>query len=101
MDWALWPLWGTVDAVKWAGASVNEVVVAPVMRYAGPAAIAEILWDRFVEWTPQRARDIGRIYKNGAINVAKIWKTAEGTEVLRSASAATSSLAMAVSSPAG
>lgn len=57
--------------------------------------------NRFVEQTPQRAQNVGRILKNGAINATKIIKTREGAEVFQSASAATRSLTMAISSPAG
>lgn len=101
LSWAMWPLWGTIDALKWAGASVNEVAVAPVMRFAGPSAIAGNLLTRLKAYTPQRARDLGRIAANTVRNLAGLVHTEAGGEVLKSSGLATGSLAMAVSSPAG
>ena len=101
LDWALWPLWGTIDALKWAGGTVNEVAVAPVIRLASPWGLAGSVLTTVKAFTPQRARDLARVAGNLGLNAAGLARTPAGGEVLRSSGRATGSLSMAVSSPAG
>ena len=37
IGWALSPMWMGVDALRWAGQTVNDKALAPVVRYASPA----------------------------------------------------------------
>ncbi|CAM9136197.1 unnamed protein product [Scytosiphon promiscuus] len=101
LDWALWPLWGTIDALKWAGGTVNEVAVAPVIRLASPWGLAGSILTTVKAYTPQRARDLARIAGNLGLNGAGLVATPAGGQVLRSTGRATSSLSVAISSPAG
>lgn len=101
LDWALWPLWGTIDALKWAGGTVNEVAVAPVIRLASPWGLAGSLLTTIKAYTPQRARDLARIAGNFGLNAAGVVAAPAGGKALHSAGRATSSFSMAVSSPAG
>lgn len=101
LDWALSPVRGVIGAVRWAGASVNDVAVAPVMRLASPWGLAGTLLTTLKAYTPQRARDLARIVGNGLLNFAGLARTPAGSEVIRSAGHAAGSLSMAVSSPAG
>ena len=101
LDWALWPLWGTIDALKWAGGTVNEVAVAPVVRLASPWALLESTVTKVAALTPQRARDLARVIGNLGINAARLIQTSAGGAVWRSCTRATGSFSMAVSSPAG
>ncbi|CAN0080441.1 unnamed protein product, partial [Hapterophycus canaliculatus] len=101
LDWALWPLWGTINALKWAGGTVNEVAVAPVIRLASPWGLAGSILTTIKAYTPQRARDLARIAGNFGLNAAGLLAAPAGGKVLRSTGRATSSLSMAVSSPAG
>ena len=101
LDWALWPVWGTIDALKWAGGTVNEVAVAPVIRMASPWGLAGSALTTVKAFTPQRARDLARVAGNLGLNAAGLARTPAGGEVLRSTGRATGSLSMAVSSPAG
>ncbi|CAM9723329.1 unnamed protein product [Ectocarpus sp. 6 AP-2014] len=101
LDWALWPLWGTIDALKWAGGTVNEVAVAPVIRMASPWGLAGSVLTTVKAFTPQRARDLARVVGNFGLNAAGLVQTLAGVELLRSSGRATGSLSTAVSSPAG
>lgn len=101
LDWALWPVWGTIDALKWAGGTVNEVAVAPVIRMASPWGLAGSMLTAVKAFTPQRARDLARVAGNFGLNAAGLVNTPAGGEVLRSSGQAAGSLSMAVSSPAG
>ncbi|CAN0410875.1 unnamed protein product [Ectocarpus sp. 12 AP-2014] len=101
LDWALWPLWGTIDALKWAGGTVNEVAVAPVIRMASPWGLAGSVLTTVKAFTPQRARDLARVVGNLGLNSAGLVQTPAGVELLRSSGRATGSLSTAVSSPAG
>ncbi|CAM9226172.1 unnamed protein product, partial [Ectocarpus fasciculatus] len=101
LDWALWPLWGTIDALKWAGGTVNEVAVAPVIRMASPWGLAGSVLTTVKAFTPQRARDLARVVGNFGLNAAGLVQTPAGVELLRSSGRATGSLSTAVSSPAG
>lgn len=101
LDWALWPLWGTIDALKWAGGTVNEVAVAPVIRMASPWGLAGSVLTTVKAFTPQRARDLARVVGNFGLNAAGLVQTPAGVELFRSSGRATGSLSTAVSSPAG
>lgn len=101
LDWALWPVWGTIDALKWAGGTVNEVAVAPVIRMASPWGLAGSVLTAVKAFTPQRARDLARVAGNFGLNAAGLVSTPAGGEVLRSTGRAAGSLSMAISSPAG
>ncbi|CAB1117670.1 unnamed protein product [Ectocarpus sp. CCAP 1310/34] len=101
LDWALWPLWGTIDALKWAGGTVNEVAVAPVIRMASPWGLVGSVLTTVKAFTPQRARDLARVVGNFGLNAAGLVQTPAGVELLRSSGRATGSLSTAVSSPAG
>lgn len=101
LEWALTPVRSVIDAVKWAGASVNDVAVAPVMRLASPSALAGSLLTTLKAYTPQRARDLARVVGNVLVNFAGLARTPAGLELLGSAGRAAGSLSKAVSSPAG
>ncbi len=101
INWALWPLWGTIDALKWAGGTVNEVAVAPVIRMASPWGLAGSMLTTVKAFTPQRARDLARVAGNLGLNAAGLARTPAGGELLRSTGRATGSLSVAASSPAG
>jgi hypothetical protein len=45
LGWALQPVWMGLDALKWAGQTVNDKAVAPVVRYASPMGWASYLFD--------------------------------------------------------
>lgn len=101
LDWALWPLWGTIDALKWAGGTVNDVAVAPVMRLANPWGLAGSILTTAKAFTPQRARDLARVVGNGALNAVGLVRSPAGGELLQSSGQAVESFSMAMSSPAG
>lgn len=101
LEWALWPVLGTIDALKWAGGTVNDVAVLPVMRMASPWALAGSALTAVKAFTPQRARDLARVAGNLGLNAAGLAHTPAGGELLRSGGQAAGSLSMAVSSPAG
>lgn len=101
IDWALWPLWGTIDALKWAGGTVTEVAVAPVVRLASPWGLAGSMLTKAKAFTPQRARDLARVAGNGIVNTIGLVRTPAGGALLQASGRATGSLSMAVSTPAG
>ena len=101
MDWALWPLWGTIDALKWAGGTVNDVAVAPVLRLANPWGLAGSMLSTVQAFTPQRARDLARVVGNGMLNAGGLARTQAGAAFLRAGGRAAGSLDLVVSSPAG
>lgn len=101
LEWALTPVRSVIGAVKWAGASVNDVAVAPVMRLASPSALAGSLLTTLKAYTPQRARDLARVVGNVLVNFAGLARTPAGLELLGSTGRAAGSLSKAASSPAG
>lgn len=101
VDWAMWPLWTTIDALKWAGGTVNEVAVAPVIRLASPWGLGGSILTTAKAITPQRARDLARVVGNGLLNAAGLARTPAGGAFLQTSGRAAGSLSMAVSSPAG
>lgn len=101
LDWALLPLWVTIDALKWAGGTVNEVAVAPVVRLASPWGLAGSMVATIKGFTPQRARDVARVVGNGVMNAAGLVRTPRGEVLLNTGGRAVRSLSVAVSSPAG
>ena len=101
LDWALWPVWGTIDALKWAGGTVNEVAVAPVIRLASPLGLIESTLTAVASLTPQRARDLARVVGNFGVNAAGLAQTTAGGALWRSWGQAVGSFSMAASSPAG
>lgn len=100
LDWALWPLWSTIDALKWAGGTVNEVAVAPVIRLASPWGLAGSMLTTVKAFTPQRARDLARVVGNGVLNFVGLARTPAGGALLQSSGKAAGSFRKAVSSPA-
>ncbi|KAG5191076.1 hypothetical protein JKP88DRAFT_297164 [Tribonema minus] len=117
LGWALSPMWMTIDALKWAGQTVTDKAVAPVVRYASPAGWAAYIFDAVKNLTPQRACDLARIFGNATFNAVGLLHTPSGRQVtacLRAAASFTragrtraaaarvvDALATTVSAPAG
>lgn len=101
LSWALAPIWSVLGAVRWAGASVNDVAVAPFIRLTSPWGLAGSLLTALKAYTPQRARDLSRVMGNVVLNFAGLVRTRAGSKLIRSTGRAAGSLSTAVSSPAG
>ncbi|CAM9468303.1 unnamed protein product, partial [Chrysoparadoxa australica] len=80
VGWALAPVWGVLDALKWAGQTVNDKAVRPVVRSVSPAGWAGYLLNSLKNMTPQRARDLARIFGNATMNIIGLTKTEAGAE---------------------
>ncbi|CAM9117465.1 unnamed protein product, partial [Discosporangium mesarthrocarpum] len=96
----LWPVWGTIDALKWAGQTVNERAVAPVVRYARPMGWVDAFISTVKGLTPQRARDLARVVGNATFNAAGLTQSKAGMDLLLASRRVMGSFACAGSSPA-
>lgn len=101
LGWALSPLWMGIDALKWAGQTVNDQAVAKVVRYASPMGVANHLFDAVKNLTPQRARDLARIFGNATFNLVGLTQSKAGTKLRISSARSVDTFVSTVSAPAG
>eukprot|EP00953_Heterococcus_sp_UTEX-ZZ885_P038102 19559-Heterococcus_DN1.PRE.3 len=101
LGWALQPVWMGLDALKWAGQTVNDKAVAPVVRYASPMGWASYLFDAVKNLTPQRARDLARIFGNATFNAVGLTQTPAGGKLRSAALRSVDTFASMISAPTG
>mmetsp|Transcript_20832 Transcript_20832/g.30879 ORF Transcript_20832/g.30879 Transcript_20832/m.30879 type:complete len:433 (-) Transcript_20832:141-1439(-) len=78
VNWALSPVWMGLDALKWASQTVNDQAVAPAIRYASPIGWAAYFFNIIKDLTPQRARDLVRIFGNATVSFVDLLQIPDG-----------------------
>lgn len=68
---------------RWATSKVDENVVSPVTSrlansVANPFVMSYFLWERIKEMTPQRARDLTRLFSTAVANAVGVFGAEKG-----------------------
>ncbi|CAM9614458.1 unnamed protein product, partial [Phaeothamnion confervicola] len=93
------PVWIGVDALQWAGKAVADNAVAPIVRYTSPLGWVSYFFDGLKDMTPQRARDLARIFGNALSNAVGLVQTPGGSKVVAAHAQVVDSFVTAASSP--
>lgn len=72
-SWALSPLWGGVQGLKWAGRTLHQAALGPAMGCVANTAKA---------LTPQRTRDLARLLTSFTLNGVGLARTPETSALL-------------------
>ena len=95
----------TTNALMSAGSATSSYILQPTAQVVARDVLPELwslLWEYVKEVTPQRGRDVARIFGSGGSNLLNIvGGTEQGEKFLRNAEEAGDYLLDALSSPAG